>query len=127
MDITRKNIGIVIITYNIPSEVFTLQIQAIQKYCMDEFTIEVFDNSSDLASKYILQGGVLDNGKLKFGIGNNNSSAYSLVTPSGNIHRLGIRPMPGIVDVDIKSKSLGSKRFSFAIYSSMGYFRARFS
>lgn len=40
-------VGIVIITYNIPSEVFILQIKAIQKYCKDEYTIEVFDNSND--------------------------------------------------------------------------------
>lgn len=39
--------GIIIICYNIPSEIFTLQIKAIQKYCKDDFVIEVFDNSND--------------------------------------------------------------------------------
>lgn len=41
-------LGIVIITYNIPSAVFLLQVQALQKFCKDEFVIEVIDNSTDL-------------------------------------------------------------------------------
>jgi len=40
-------VGIVIITFNISSEVFLLQIAAIRKFCKDEFVIEVIDNSSD--------------------------------------------------------------------------------
>lgn len=40
--------GIFIITYNTPSEVFLLQVEAINKFCRDkEFKIEVFDNSRD--------------------------------------------------------------------------------
>lgn len=40
--------AVVIITYNISSEVFMLQIEAIRKFCKDDFEIEVFDNSSDV-------------------------------------------------------------------------------
>lgn len=40
-------VAVVIITYNIPSEVFLLQIAAIKKFCKDEFVVEVIDNSSD--------------------------------------------------------------------------------
>lgn len=39
-------VAIVIITYNIPSEIFILQIQAIRKLCKDDFTIQIFDNST---------------------------------------------------------------------------------
>lgn len=39
--------GIIIITYNIPTEVFLLQIAAIRKFCKDKlFEIHVVDNSS---------------------------------------------------------------------------------
>lgn len=40
--------GIVIITYNLDSRVLILQVEAIRKFCQDDFTIEIFDNSSDL-------------------------------------------------------------------------------
>lgn len=40
-------VGIVIIVYNIPSEIFLLQIAAIKKFCDDDFDIIVFDNSDD--------------------------------------------------------------------------------
>ncbi len=42
-------VGVVIITFNIPSEIFLLQIQAIKKFCTDDFVIEIFDNSTDAA------------------------------------------------------------------------------
>lgn len=42
------HVGIIIVTYNIPSDVFILQINAIKKFCKDDFTIEIIDNSSDL-------------------------------------------------------------------------------
>lgn len=72
---------------------------------------DTYDNS--LAKQYVLQGGTLyDNtlngvytGSLREGIGSNSNMVYSTTTPSGKLHRLGIRPMPGITDVDIKSKS----------------------
>jgi hypothetical protein len=54
------------------------------------------NDSSDLAKQYVLQGGVLANGKLKpGGIGDS-------YTPHSS---RGIRPMPGITMVDIKSKA----------------------
>jgi predicted chitinase len=68
-----------------------------------------YDNS--LARKYILQGGVLtENGTLKAGVGGFNN-AYSDMTPDGVNHLLGIRPMPGITNIDVKSKgAYGSLR-----------------
>ena len=63
--------------------------------------------SADLAKKNVLLGGTLNTGfgGLKSGIGKANE-AYSTRTPGGTAdHRLGIRPMPGIVSMDIKSKS----------------------
>lgn len=41
-------LGIIIITYNLSAEIFLLQMAAIRKFCKDDFTIEIFDNSSDL-------------------------------------------------------------------------------
>lgn len=38
---------IVIITFNIKSEIFILQVEALKKYCQDDFVIEVFDNSDN--------------------------------------------------------------------------------
>lgn len=54
-----------------------------------------------LARKYILQGGTLNpDGSLKSGIGSSFSNAYS-----NENYRLGLRPMPGITDINIKSRS----------------------
>jgi hypothetical protein len=67
-----------------------------------------YDNS--LARQYVLQGGILKDynkgqGALRSGLGDN--GAYS------GGYRLGIRPMPGITGVDIKSKgAYGSIRFA---------------
>lgn len=41
-------VGIIIITYNISSEIFLLQIAAIKKFCTDDFVIEIIENSSNL-------------------------------------------------------------------------------
>lgn len=41
-------LSIVIICYNIDSRIFILQIEAIRKFCKDEFTIYILDNSTDL-------------------------------------------------------------------------------
>lgn len=61
--------------------------------------------SNDLAKKYVLQGGILANGNQPLsGVGLINQ-AYSLNTADNASHRLGIRPMPGITGIDIKSKS----------------------
>lgn len=63
------------------------------------------NGSNDLAKRYILQGGILDSkGKQRFGVGGQDS-AYSNISPSGEPYRLGIRAMPGIIDIDISSKS----------------------
>ena len=73
------------------------------------------NNSSDLAKKYVLQGGILnatttgqganitDTFALKSGLGGA-SSTYSNLTVGGATNRLGIRPMPGITNVSIQSK-----------------------
>lgn len=39
--------GIVIITFNIDTRIFLLQIEAIRKFCKDDFAIEIIDNSKD--------------------------------------------------------------------------------
>lgn len=41
-------VGIIIITYNLPVDIFLLQIAAIKKFCTDDYEIEIFDNSSRL-------------------------------------------------------------------------------
>lgn len=78
-------------------------------------------NDNTLAKKNVLLGGTLnyngqiqdpnnpnlkiDDFSLKSGVGKANE-AYSTRTPGGTgNNRLGIRPMPGIVNMDIKSKS----------------------
>jgi GT2 family glycosyltransferase len=42
------DIGIIIITYNLPSEILLLQVAAIKKFCKDDYAIELIDNSSNL-------------------------------------------------------------------------------
>ena len=69
-----------------------------------------YDNT--LANQYILQGGILNpvydpktntySYNKREGIGNF-SNAYSNVGSDGTSYRLGIRPMPGITSVDVKS------------------------
>lgn len=39
--------GIVIVTFNILDQVFLLQIEAIKKFCQDEFEIQIIDNSTN--------------------------------------------------------------------------------
>ena len=58
--------------------------------------------TSDLSKKYILQGGILNNNQQRSGLGDF-SNAYSNKGSEGIPYRLGIRPMPGITSVDIKS------------------------
>jgi len=65
--------------------------------------------SNDSAKRHVMQGGVRVNTapnefNLRSGIGTTNV-AYSTQTPDGQLHRLGIRPMPGITSIDVKSKS----------------------
>ena len=67
-------------------------------------SVNVGDDAGALAKSYVLLGGTLYKGKLRSGVGKDNQ-AYSTVTPGGTPNRLGIRPMPGIVNIDVKSKS----------------------
>jgi hypothetical protein len=67
--------------------------------------------TNDLAKAYILQGGALTStGNIRQSyIGK--EGAYDTASPSGETYRLGIRPMPGITSIDVKSKSaFGSLR-----------------
>lgn len=85
-------------------------------------SVDVNDDKGALARKYVLQGGTLNEnknskigtaftGSLKSGIGSDFSNAYSNVSANKNAngkyipYRLGIRPMPGITSVEIKSLS----------------------
>lgn len=64
-----------------------------------------YDDSNELAKKYVLQGGTLtDATSLKYGLGKNGTSSYDRLSPGGNKLRTGIRPMPGIAGVSVKSK-----------------------
>jgi len=64
--------------------------------------------NSNLANQYILQGGVLNNKKLREGVGDA-SKVYSNYAPSLNPYTTGgtagLKPMPGIISVDVKSKT----------------------
>ena len=60
--------------------------------------------TNELAKKYILQGGTLYENQLRSGISTQNA-AYSTTSPGGGTNRLGIRPMPGITGIDVKSRS----------------------
>ena len=64
----------------------------------------VEEGNKDLAKKYILQGGALYNKQLRSGIGDFNK-VYSNTASDGTAYRLGIRPMPGITNVEVRSKS----------------------
>jgi hypothetical protein len=67
-----------------------------------------YDNK--LAKQYVLQGGILNDNKLRAGLGDF-SNAYSNKASDGTAYRLGIRPMPGITNIDVKSKgAYGSLR-----------------
>jgi hypothetical protein len=62
--------------------------------------------SNAIAEQNVLLGGALDNNKsLRSGVGGTGNEAYSNKTTSNIDYRLGIRPMPGITSIDVKSKS----------------------
>lgn len=63
-----------------------------------------YEGSDELARKYILQGGTLNEGALRSGIGSTGGAAYDRLSPGGQPNRMGIRPMPGITNVDIQTK-----------------------
>ena len=74
-----------------------------------------FEGSSDLAKKYVMQGGVLNHSTKQTKDGNidiftqksglgNSANSYSNLSPGGALNRAGIKPMPGITNVAIQSK-----------------------
>ena len=67
--------------------------------------VQVNGDGGALANKYVLQGGILDPNKhLRSGIGID--GAYNNASPGyGEPYRLGIRPMPGITSIEVKSKA----------------------
>lgn len=80
----------------------------------DKTTLEELNNDgkydNKLAKQYVLQGGILNDNKLRAGLGDF-SNAYSNKASDGTAYKLGIRPMPGITNIDIKSKgAYGSLR-----------------
>lgn len=67
--------------------------------------VDVNEDKGKLAKQYVLLGGtLLDNKSLRSGVGVGNE-AYSTKTPSGVDNLRGIKPMPGITSIDVKSKS----------------------
>lgn len=40
-------VGVIIIAYNIPTDIFVLQIGALKKFCKDDYEVKLIDNSSD--------------------------------------------------------------------------------
>ena len=71
--------------------------------------VEVEGDGGVLAKKNVLLGGVLFDKQLRFGVGIENQ-AYSIAT-NGTPNRLGLRPMPGITSVEVKSRgAYGSLR-----------------
>jgi hypothetical protein len=63
-----------------------------------------YQGTNNLAEQYVLQGGTLNNSSLRYGLGGNGTSTYDTKSPGGSPHRMGIRPMPGITNVDIQSR-----------------------
>jgi hypothetical protein len=67
--------------------------------------VDVANDGGKLAKNYILQGGILNsNNTLREGLGGQDGK-YISQTQSGQNYRLGLRPMPGITSMDVKSKS----------------------
>jgi hypothetical protein len=72
--------------------------------------VEVENDDGALAKKNVLLGGVLFDKQLRTGIGVENQ-AYSTVNTNGVKNRLGLRPMPGITSVEVRSRgAYGSLR-----------------
>lgn len=67
--------------------------------------VDVGEDSGALAKSYILQGGTLTSGGVpRFPIGGKEGK-YTLQNQAGETNRLGLRPMPGITGIEVKSKS----------------------
>lgn len=72
--------------------------------------VDVSGDGGKLAKQYVMLGGILDNKQLRYGVGDQ-SHAYSTTSPSGIPYNnpnaragaAGIKPMPGITSIDIKS------------------------
>jgi len=62
------------------------------------------EDDNSLAKDYVLLGGTLYKENPRKGIGTSPSNAYSTTTGRAD-HRLGMRPMPGITGIDVKTKS----------------------
>ena len=67
----------------------------------------------DLAKKYVLQGGTLNNNKPRIGVGDN--GAYSSKTPDGVDNLRGIRPMPGITNMTAECKTAYGSLFEATV------------
>jgi len=67
----------------------------------------------DLAKKYVLQGGTLNNNKPRVGVGDN--GAYSSKTPDGVDNLRGIRPMPGITSITAECKTAYGSLFEATV------------
>jgi hypothetical protein len=65
------------------------------------------NGTNELADNYQLRGGILSPQGLRSGVFNPNNinAAYDNQTPLGESYQRGLRPMPGINSIDIKSKS----------------------
>jgi len=77
-------------------------------------SVDVSGDKGALARKYVLQGGTLNDtsgigtaftGSLKSGVGSDFSKAYSNKSQAGAAYQRGIRPMPGITGIEVKSLS----------------------
>jgi hypothetical protein len=71
--------------------------------------VDVENDNGKLAHQYVMFGGTLDNKQLRYGVGDQ-SHAYSTTSPSGTSYNTtaragaaGLKPMPGITSIDIKS------------------------
>jgi hypothetical protein len=71
------------------------------------------DGRPDLAKKYVLQGGTLNNGEKRVGVGEN--GAYSSKTPGGVNNLRGIRPMPGIINMTAECKTAYGSLFEATV------------
>jgi len=65
-------------------------------------SVNVGEDAGALAKTYILLGGTLYDNKARTGVGTGNQ-AYSTLSPGGATNMLGIRPMPGITGINVKS------------------------
>jgi hypothetical protein len=71
------------------------------------------DGRPDLAKKYVLQGGTLNDGKPRVGVGDN--GAYSSKTPGGVNNLRGLRPMPGINSMTAECKTAYGSLFEATV------------